>query len=304
MLKAIVQKYGGLLIPFFLATCLLVGYWFYWSNLAKQIENQMRAILSVSNPQNVRITGFPYRLTLEVTDLKFQSNSGPSFASSKISATATPFNPLLWVLEDVENPSISLNGEAGRPMRAENLQASLRLSKSGLRRFSMTFDGIDAVGSDGWGVGEGQVHLEASERETDTLAASFDVRDIRLSKPLEGPISILGQTINRILVRGPITQGQAFTRSLSQWSIVGGKLTIMAGEIAWGPVAFTQATGELGLSSTNKWQGSVRGTGALKPEGVAVSALSGPVDLSIVDNKLSLSGLPGVDVSGAFGGGR
>jgi hypothetical protein len=304
MLKATMQRYGGLIIPFFLATCLILGYWFYWSNLANQIQNQVRSVLTDFNPQKVRVKGFPYRLTLEISDLKLLSDTGPSFASSKIVATATPFNPLLWVLEGAENPNISLNGEPGQPIKAKNLRASLRLSKSGLRRFSLMFDSIDVAGSEGWGVGEGKVHLEASEREPETLAASFDLKQIKLSKPLEGPIAILGQSIDRILMRGPITQGQAFTRSLSQWSSAGGKLSIMAGEIAWGPVAFTQATGELSMSSAGKWQGNVRGTGALKPEGIAVSALTGPVSLVIVDNELSLAGLPHINLSDAFGSGK
>lgn len=304
MLKATMQRFGGLIVPFFLATCLIVGYWIYWSNLANQIQSQVRSIISASNPQKVRVTGFPYRLTLEISDLKLLSNTGPSFASSKVVATATPFNPLLWVFEGAESPSISLNGEPGRPIKATNLRASLRFSTSGLQRFSLMFDSVDVVGGEGWGVGEGKIHLEASEREPETLAASFDVKQIKLAKPLEGPIAIMGQNIDRILVRGPITQGQALTRSLSQWSSAGGKLSIMAGEIAWGPVAFTQATGELSMSSAGKWQGNVRGTGALKPEGIAVSALTGPVSLVIVDNKLSLSGLPRINLSDAFGSGK
>jgi hypothetical protein len=304
MPKAQRGKYTGLFIPFFLAACLIAGYWFYWSRLADRIENRVRTALPNGVAQSVDVTGFPYRLTLELGGVKLSADNGLAFTSSKVIATATPFNPMLWVLENADVPTVALSGQAAQSVKATKLQASLRLSSGGFRRLSLTFDGLEAYGAKPWSLGRSEIHFEAAEADPNTFAASIDLNSLKLAKPLEGPGAILGQTTSRILMRGPISQGSALTRSLSDWALAGGKFTIMAGEIAWGPIGFSNAKGELSLSPSGKWQGSLRGTGALKPEGIAVSALSGPVDLTIVDNKLSLSGLPGVDLSDAFGGGR
>jgi hypothetical protein len=294
------RHYGGLIIPFFLATCLILGYWFYWSNLAKQIERQVSGVLSVSNPHNVQVTGFPYRLTLEVADLKLLSNSGPSFASSKLVATATPFNPLLWVLEGAENPNISLGGEVGRPMRAKNLRASLRLRREGIARLSITFDGLEAQGEGGWKTGKGLFHLAETFEDDQTLAFVTQVDAITLPKPLDGPGAILGQTINRFRLAGPISHGTKLVASTKAWREAGGKLTIMAGELNWGPVSLSKATGTLGLSAQNKLEGAIQGEGALKPEGLAVAGLTAPISFEIVDGRVSLAGLPGLSLPDIF----
>lgn len=295
------KRYFGLIIPFVLAACLVVGYWFYWSKAASEVETRVRTAIPVSVVSDVRITGFPYRLTLELGDLKLKSGNGLGFSSSRVVATASPFNPLLWVLEGAQDPALSLPGGPSRTLQATNLKASLRLNSAGFERLSLTFDGLEAQGEQGWGMGGGQVHFVSDPKNADIIAMQTDIRAIRIGKPLAGPSAILGQTINRIMIAGPISQGRALSNSLADWSKKGGKLSIMAGELMWGPIAFTGASGDITLSPAQKWQGNVRGTGALKPEGIAVSALSGPVDLVIADNRMSLNGLPGINIGNAFG---
>jgi Uncharacterized protein conserved in bacteria (DUF2125) len=292
---------SGLIIPFFLAACVVGGYWFYWSKVAHQIEAQVRAAIPTSIAPQVKVTGFPYRLTLSLDGVALASDQGLSFKSSAIVATASPFNPLLWVLESAHEPALSLPDGPLRPLSATNLKASLRLKSDGLERLSLTFDGIEAQGDQGWSVGAGAIHLVADPKNADVLAMSTDLNAIKVGKPLEGPSAILGQTINRVRIAGPISQSRTLTRSINAWSSSGGKLTVMAGELMWGPIAFTEAAGEMTLSSAQKWQGTVTGKGALKPEGIAVAALSGPVNLTIADNKLSLNGLPGINIGNAFG---
>ena len=293
-------RLSRLIIPFFLAGCLIIGYWFYWDKAARQIETQVRAALPATAATSAKVSGFPYRLTLEIKDLNVTAQNGLAFTSSKLVATATPFNPLLWVLEGALDPKLALPAGPARPLKADNLKASLRLHQTGLERFSLTFDGLQAGGVDGWASGKGLFHVMTRFEDDTSFAVVADVSAVRIAKPLEGPGAILGQTISRIFVSGPLSQRQALAKSPQAWREAGGKMTIMAGQIMWGPVALTQAKGELTLSQDDKWQGTIAGQGALKPEGVAVSGLSGPVSLEFKDGRLSLSGLPGINLSDSF----
>jgi hypothetical protein len=283
-----------LIVPFFLAACLICGYWFYWSKAAATIETNVRNTLGPGAASSVKVTGFPYRLTLEVRDLNLKAQNGAAFTASSVNATATPFNPMLWVLEGALEPTLALPGGPSRPLKANNLKASMRLQEAGVERFSLTFDGLEALGNGGWSAGKGLFHLMTTFQSDNTLAMVIDLTNLRIAKPLDGPGAILGGTIGHIFVSGPIELRSALMTSLQTWRDAGGKFKIMAGEIVWGPVYLTKATGELSLSQANSWQGKVAGQGALKPEGIAVSGLSGPINLEIRDGQLFLSGLPGI----------
>jgi hypothetical protein len=236
-----------------------------------------------------------------VENVRAKADSGLGFSAQKIVATATPFNPLLWVLESAQSPALSLPGGPASPVQTNNLQASLRLNQVGPERISVTFDGLEAQGGAGWKLGPGAIHLVSDPKDSNILAFRADLTNVEITKPLEGPSAILGQKIRRMMMAGPISEGQALLRSSREWTAKNGKLTIMAGELLWGPISFTDAKGEIGLTGGEKWQGRLEGKGALKPDGIAVAALSGPVNLSILDNKLSLNGLPGINISNAFG---
>jgi hypothetical protein len=290
----------GLIVPFLLAGFLVAGYWFYWSRAAVAIETHVRAALPSNAVSTVKVTGFPYRLTLEVVDVRLVSQRGNGFQASSIVATATPFNPLLWVLEGADDPRFISSDGVTHPLKATALKASLRLNKKGLERFSLAFDTLETQGEGSWRLGRGLVHLMTGFKDETTLAFVGEVDGIQLPKALDGPGAILGQTVNRVRIAGPIDQGQTLIQSQKRWQAVGGKLNVMAGELLWGPVSLTNATGTLSLSPDLQWQGTLNGQGALKPEGVAVAGLSAPIGLELRDGRLSVAGLPGFDVSDAF----
>jgi hypothetical protein len=301
MPSSIRKNYAGLIIPFGLATLLVAVYWFYWHKTASEVETRVRAALTQDMASRVDVSGFPYRLTLTLDGVKLASAAGFGFKASSVVATATPFNPLLWVLEGAQEPEMALSNGPFRALKANNLKASLRLKPDGFERFSLAFDGIEAGGDQGWSLGGGAFHLVSDPQNPDILALRADLNAIKIGKPLDGPGAILGQTIDRVMLAGPINQGRALLKSPREWSNNGGKLTLMAGELMWGPIAFSQASGEISLDRAQTWQGQVKGQGALKPNGVAVPALAGPVDLVISDNKMSLNGLPGINIANAFG---
>jgi hypothetical protein len=292
------KRLMGLIGPFIIGALCVGGYWLYWSQLAEQIETQVRAALAPSSLAALNVTGFPYRLTLEVTDLKLEGQGGLAFAVSTLSATATPFNPRLWVLEGARGPVLTLPNGPARPLKATNLKASLRLEQDGgVERFSVTFDGLEALGEKGWRSRAGFFHMMAQPKDNAILAVVADIKDLQLAQPLDGPGAILGQTIQHVFVSGPIDQAPALTRSVRAWRDSGGKMLIKAGELVWGPVSLTKATGEISMSSTDTWQATLMGQAALKPEGIAINGLSAPISLKLEDGRVSLSGLAGIALS-------
>ncbi len=289
------NRLAGLIWPFTVAAVCTGGYWLYWSRLAGQIETQVRAAIAPTSISTLSVTGFPYRLTLEVTGLKLEGQDGLAFAVSSLSATATPFNPRLWVLEGARDPVLTLPNGPARPLKATNLKASLRLRQVGrLERFSLTFDGLEALGERGWQSRAGFFHVMADPRNDSILAVVGDIRELQLAMPLEGPGAILGQTIQHVFVSGPVDQAPALIKSPLAWRDSGGKMSIMAGELKWGPVSLAKATGEVTLSGADRWQATLMGQAALKPEGIAINGLSAPVSLTLVDGRIYVSGLAGI----------
>jgi hypothetical protein len=294
------KRFMGLIIPFFLAACLIAGYWFYWNKVANEIEARVRAAVPVASAAEVDVTGFPYRLTLDIKGVTLKSPNGLGFAASSVVATATPFNPLLWILEAAHDPAVILPSGKTLPLKAQALKASLRLKPQGIERFSLTFDGLVAQGDGGFSLGKGLAHLMTSFADDQTLGFVVELDAITLARPLSGPGAILGQTINHVRIAGPISQGQTLMTSPRTWRDAGGKLTVMAGDVKWGPVSLFNATGVISLSSSNEVNAQLSGQGALMPEGVAVTGLSGPISLNYTDQRLSIGELPSIDLTDAF----
>jgi hypothetical protein len=303
----------GLLLPLGVAILVVGGYYFYWRSVADRIETSIRAALPEAALSSIKVTGFPYRLTAELSDVAIKVSEGSTLFATRLDATATPINPLLWVLEGASGSQLRLANGTTTNLTPKALQASLRFARTGsnqtgLERFSLTFDGLEATDArsndKAWSVGAGQVHLVRDPAKPDVIAARFDLSNFDLAAPLDGPAAILGQRINKFMLAGPINKSDAFLRSGSDWARAGGQMNVMAGEIMWGPVSLTEASGEIRQSDAGKWQGQIRGKGALKPEGLSVDGLTAPVSVDIVDNRPALSGLPGLDLGGAFAFGR
>jgi hypothetical protein len=74
----------------------------------------------------------------------------------------------------------------------------------------------------------------------------------------------------------------------------------MAAQIDWGPLSFDAGTGRLKVTPEGQWQGEIRGQGALKPNGMAIPALSAPIEIGIEDGQARLLGFSAARVPKAF----
>jgi hypothetical protein len=292
------KRFLGLILPFGLAIVALGGYWAYWSRVASAIETGVRKAVPIAT--GIEVSGFPFRLTIIARDMKLAAPSGLSFSASRLEATASPFNPSLWVLVGALEPRLALPAGPERPLTATDLKASLRFNESRPTRFSMTFAAVKAGGDGGWQTGSGAFHLVADPKDETQIALSVDVNAIQVATLPDGPAAILGQKINHIRLAGPITKGPELLQSARTWARAGGVLQVMAGEVIWGPVAFTKASGSLGLSEAGLWNGTLKGEGALKPEGMKLDGLTADIELSVKEGQVSVLGLSGVRVPAAF----
>ncbi|MFY7761736.1 DUF2125 domain-containing protein [Aquidulcibacter sp.] len=298
---------SGLILPLATGALVLGGYFVYWRQTAQRIEAQVAQALPTLPKENIEVTGFPYRFEAGINGLRLQTSTGLVFEASRFVAAASPFNLNLWALEGALEPKLKLPGGPIRPLTAMDLKASLRFKDGQLARFSMTFEGLQAgtadpsgLGPAPWRTGAGGVHLIADPQDANRLAFALDLKALELSGLPEGPAAILGKRIDHVRLTGPISQGQTLLRSTKAWAQAKGEFTIMAAQLNWGPLAFDQGTGLLSVTSDGQWQGEIRGQGALKPNGMAVPALSAPIEIGIENGQARLLGFSAARVPRAY----
>lgn len=298
---------SGLILPLATGALVLGGYYVYWNQTAQRIQAQVVQALPTLAKDAVTVTGFPYRFEARITGLRVQTSTGFAFEASRFVAAASPFNLNLWALEGALEPKLKLPGGPLRPLQATDLKASLRLKEGLLARFSLTFLGLQAgtadpsgLGPAPWRTGAGGVHLIADPKDASRLAFALDLSALELSGLPEGPAAILGKRIDHVRLTGPISQGQTLLRSTKAWAQAKGEFTIMAAQLNWGPLAFDQGTGRLSVTSDGQWQGEIRGQGALKPNGMAVPALSAPIEIGIENGQARLLGFSAARVPRAY----
>jgi len=303
------RSLGGLILPLAVGGLVLAGYYVYWTQTAQRIQMHVAQALPALPQENVTVTGFPYRFEARIKGLRVQTGTGFVFEASRFVAVASPFNLNLWALEGALEPHLKLPGGPLRPLQATDLKASLRLKEGQLARFSLTFQGLQAGTADPsgsgleprpWRTGAGALHLIADPKDTSRLAFALDLSALELSALPEGPAAILGNKIDHLRLTGPISQGQTLLRSTKAWAKAQGEFTIMAAQIDWGPLSFDAGTGRLKVTPEGEWQGEIRGQGALKPNGMAIPALSAPIEIGIEDGQARLLGFSAARVPKAY----
>ena len=305
------RSLAGLILPLAVGGLVLAGYYVYWTQTAQRIQMHVAQALPALPQENVTVTGFPYRFEARITGLRVQTGTGFVFEASRFVAVASPFNLNLWALEGALEPQLKLPGGPLRPLQATDLKASLRLKEGQLARFSLTFQGLQAgmadpsasgsgLGPRPWRTGAGALHLIADPKDTSRLAFALDLSALELSALPEGPAAILGNKIEHLRLTGPISQGQTLLRSTKAWAKAQGEFTIMAAQIDWGPLSFDAGTGRLKVTPEGQWQGEIRGQGALKPNGMAIPALSAPIEIGIEDGQARLLGFSAARVPRAY----
>ncbi|GIU66770.1 DUF2125 domain-containing protein [Candidatus Phycosocius spiralis] len=299
MSKSRSTSLAGLVIPLGLGALVLAGYSIYWVQTARAIKATCAKAMPNQPTSSIRVTGFPYRFEMRFKDLKLASPVGFGFEASRFVVAASPFNLNLWVLEGALDPTLITPKGSRHLLFATDLRASLRLRDRQVARLSVTFKdlkGVDAAFKSGaassfvWQVGPSAMHVIADPKDSNRLAMSLEMADMVLSQAPNGQARLLGDRITRIRLAGPISQGQTLLKSAKRWADAQGNFTLMAAELVWGPVSLTHGGGIVSLNPSGDWQGQIRGTGALKPEGLSLHGLETPIEVRIVDGWIDLLG--------------
>lgn len=279
------------------ALAVTLAYTGWWFALARQIEARASQTLAPGIAvQDLSVGGWPYRLSVTARGVTAALPGGARLEAGAVRVTTSPFSPKLWVLDAVEGGAVTLPGGPRRALATRELAISLRVGPTGgLERLSAEFQGLTGLSSGGadrgWSLGRGSLHLVHDPRQPERFAFMTDLSEIRLTGALPVPAAILGDTVTHARIAGPVSQAPALMRSVADWRAAGGRFEVMAGELLWGPLSFTGITGTLALDAAGEAEGTIRGTGALKPEGVPLDGLSAPVEAQVRGGRLEVFGL-------------
>lgn len=288
---------GWIVWAWVVAVVLSGAYTAWWFVLAQQIEQRAAVALEGrAEWDTLSVSGWPYRLTVAATSLVAPLPGGGQLSADRFAVTTTPFNLRLWVFDRADGLRIRIGDGPVRKVEARLLAGSVRVrSDGGLERFSVQLGGLSAAaeGPDGrgWDLDQGEMHLVHDPRNPERFAFMADLRQLRLTQALAGPGAILGDTITHARIAGPIDQAESLIQSVEVWQRAGGRFELMAGELLWGPLSFTELKGQIGLDALGLAEGEIAGVGALRPEGVPVGALSSPVSARLRGGNLEVFGL-------------
>jgi hypothetical protein len=297
----------GLLLVWMVAALCAVAYTGYWAWAARQMENAVREAATQVRGLvigKVTVGGWPYRHTLKVATPGLETPDGLTASAQEIQFTAYAFSPMLWRLDHVDGLILGAPRGLRRTVATRGLQGSLRLSSAGLARLSLVLEGAQAAAARpddrGWSLGPANFHLVADATDPSRYGLSLEAAQLRLSQEPEGPAAILGDTIETLVVRGPITQAHALATSASAWQAAGGGFEVMVGDLVWGPLQMRDTRARLVPDAQGRWQGRVATRGALVPQGVPFEGLSREVDAKVQDGRLIAYGLGLVTLPDAF----
>lgn len=288
---------GWIVWAWIIAVVLSGAYTAWWFMLAREIEQRAASALEGrASWAELAVTGWPYRLTVTATSLSAPLPGGGQLSADRLAVTTTPFNLRLWVFDRGEGMRVRIGDGPARRVEARLLAGSVRVrGDGGLERFSVQAGGLSAAanGPDdrGWDLDRGELHLVHDPRNPERFAFMADLKQLRLTQALAGPGAILGDTITHARVAGPLSEAEALIQSVERWQAAGGRFQLMAGELLWGPLSFSELTGTIGLDAQGRAEGEIAGVGALRPEGVQVDALSAPVSARLRGGSLEVFGL-------------
>jgi len=231
----------------------IAGYWLWWQHVARTIEAKLTQMASAGSPggrlaswTSLSREGFPYRLEIRLTGLKFQSPQGAGLAWAAPGGAVLHFMPfnLNHVIFHSEGP-VTISDGAMPPLTltSEMARASVVMADGVPERIA-----VDIVKA---GLAGGRLpspvnvaKLQLFARKTGEGAArqsewAFRIEDLALAM---SPAPMGGEPLKHLEL-GWVAPG-GFAEGLAAGQMV--KLT--KGELAWGPLNIA-ATGNFGFDA-------------------------------------------------------
>lgn len=230
----------GLLIPLLIAGLIFGGYLVYYQLLAKKIETILFAQKGKNiDFSNVKFSGFPYRISANLTNFSFRNslgNSGQDFTIEKFRATASPFEPTNWVIDQVSTPILKAN-ETNLNFDPKNLRASIKLDvqNPSISNFAISFDEltINAVQSNGR-IKLGPSRVQFVHEKAPTPKSALNVELSNLDTDIQVLMGV-DLDFKTLVLRGPlVTEGaqQKFNIMYGLGELENGKIDEIKGNIS------------------------------------------------------------------------
>jgi hypothetical protein len=298
----------GLYAPFVLLALALLGLsasWF-WARARVLAGLEAARGPSAGAPASLafaaaRVSGFPFRLDVDLDRARLADPSGWSLSASRLEAEAYLFSPDHWVMVAPSGVTVRRRRDGPLIVRAKALRASL--SDLGRRPPRLSIEGLDLTfvtpaGAEPFlltSAKELHIHTKAGPDDQGAAYVEIDGADARLSGLLARiaagrPVSLLA---DGVYSHADALAGDSWPQALRDWAQAGGALDLRRLRLAAGdaliearPGALTagadgrlQGTLALSVRQAAKVVGAMGGEGALSPDAaraaLAVAAVRG-----------------------------
>ncbi len=260
------RRSRAIFMLFFFIALLMMAYSIYWHVAANQIRQKVDAWIATQAEAGTTISydalktsGFPYRFHVDVNDVDVITSDQQTVHADTLMIVAKPYNPTHIIAyapgqieySDFSGVSYSLPGNA--------LQASLRWSMSGLKRFSIVADDL-AIQRDAkpWMTLK-LPFFHAAPREGIPADLQFitGFDDMTIATPPE-QMEWLGDHAGRLRSAVRIAQGNVLLQqgfSLDRLRQLDAGIATPETEVSWGPLQMRLKSDRLSIDKSNRLEG-------------------------------------------------
>jgi hypothetical protein len=282
----------GLYAPFVLLGLAIVVWSFVWLALTSTVERRLDALrgqLAASGGrldwQTRTVSGFPFRIDVNFTDLAWRDASGLAVAAPTLKTEAFAWAPGHWVASAPGGVTVTRPGKGDLIVTARVFRASLfdlgahppRLSLEGL---GLTF--TPGPGADSFFVesaSELHIHTRAGP---DNQGAFY----VELDKAIARPDGLLGAIAagkpltliaDAIYARADAFSGATWTQAVKSWSAAGGRVDVRRLLIQPGDVVLDARGEDLTVDPDGRLRGALQASFAQAPRALTAMADKGRI---------------------------
>lgn len=294
----------GLIIPFAIAGLVIIGWTGFWiygrAETARQIDANVERLRSAGYDiswAERRITGYPFRLNVSMTNAVVREPSGWAFAAPQLEGQAFMHGLTSWVLATPQGLTFTRPDRGPVEVKGEVIHASV----TGLDRPmpNISFEGsklafTPAAGAQPFfltAADKVQFHLRPGPSDQAAIFLKVDAGKAQLSGLFarmagDRPISIVWESV---ISRASAFQGDSWPRAVAAWTLAGGRMTVRQAGITAGSASIGVENGVLTVARDGRLSGSMSvnlreapralgamaETGAIRPEAaMAASAVA------------------------------
>ena len=231
------------------------------------------------------LSGFPFRLDVELAGARVREPSGWAVAAPRLKAEAFVFSPRHWVA--VAPDGVTVTRRTGGPVvvKAGVLRASL--SDLGARPPRVSIEGLDLTfaappGADPFFITAAKaihLHLRAGPGDQGAVYAELDEAKVRLLGLLGRiaagkPVSLVADATYS---HAGVLAGGDWPSAVRAWTRAGGALSVRRIDVAAGDAILDARSGSLGVGADGRLLGSLTATLRQAPRALAVMGQAGAI---------------------------